>query len=171
MYAYGRLCENDDDYAQFALFFVRNRLQFNSRYILDDALYQMIDTIDNSHIMLLYNTAGDLIACVQYWYTNSGLEPDPHGDTVYVSLALIASEHRSSSVFFKGFRDMANLIAADNPSVKSMQFHAQVENGYLNRLYSKFTRHIGEREGYHGPENLYHTDFSELLRYLKRERK
>ena len=150
------------------MFFVRNRKDFNSRFTLYDSLEHILETVEHSHIVLSFDSSDQLIACGHYWYTSNDIEPNPQGEVVFVSSALIAREQRSSLVFVKGFRDMANIIAEDNRNVKVMQFHAQTDNHYLNRLYGKFARHIGEHEGLNGMENVYAADFATLLNYLNR---
>lgn len=168
MYSHSRLCESDEDYAQFSLFFIRHRKDFNSQFSLYNSLEHLLETMDFSQSILSYNTKGELICCAHYWYTNEGLEPDPKGRAVFIDFVLISKEVRSSRVFFDGFRDLANLIAEDNRGVKQMLFHAQAENAYLNRLYSKFAIPIGEHEGYNGAEIKYASDLTSLLHYLNR---
>ncbi|OXM85705.1 hypothetical protein [Paenibacillus rigui] len=160
------LCKTDDDFVQYTLFFVRYRSEFSRRFSLSDALMHALETIQTSHIMLLSLPTGEVIGWAQYRYFSEGYEPDPNGDIVFVDSAITLEPYRSTRLFIQGFRVLAAHIAQENPLVRTFQFCALADNAYLKRLYSKFADIIGQREGYHGTEDLFSTDFPKLLQYL-----
>lgn len=165
-----RRCESDEDYARFTLHFIRNRTEFSSRFLLMDALEYVMHSFQQSHTLLLEGEDGKLCGWVQYRYIEEEEEnapPGSRGDIAFVESVAINPEHRRSRAFFKGFRDLVGRIACENGRVKAVHFHALADNAYLNRLYAKFARPIGEREGYGGTENVYAADINRLLRYLR----
>ncbi|WP_339207024.1 GNAT family N-acetyltransferase [Paenibacillus sp. FSL K6-3182] len=166
MFAHYRKCQSDEDYAQFTLYFIRNRKEFSRQFSLGDALFHVLESIHDSEILLIFDKNEQLIGWGHYRYVNAKYEYDPEGDIVFINSVIVLPSYRSSSLFSQGFRYMLNQIAAENSSVKFVQFHAQIDNAYLNRLYSKFSSVIRQREGYYGMENVYSVDFGQLHDYL-----
>ncbi|MNK32227.1 hypothetical protein D3C87_506840 [compost metagenome] len=167
MLAHYRNCQNDEDYAQFTLYFIRNRKDFNRQFSLSDALVHVLESIPNSRIILITDKTGTMIGWGHYRYLNTENEFDPEGEIVFVNSVIVHPSYRSSRVFIQGFRYLVQQIVAENCNTKYLQFCTQIDNTYLNRLYAKFSRVIGQREGYHGVENVYSSDFGQLLQYLK----
>jgi hypothetical protein len=166
MSAHFRSCTSEEDYVQFTLFFIRNRLDFNRRFSLNDALFNVLETIHDSKIILVVDELDQVVGWGHYQYVTTEHEPDPQGEIVFIHSVILIPEYRSSRVFFTGFRYLVNQIIGENPQVKQVQFFAQMENVYLNRLYAKFARIIGQRDGYHGRENVYATEIGPLSAYL-----
>ncbi|NME98733.1 GNAT family N-acetyltransferase [Aneurinibacillus aneurinilyticus] len=169
MLAHYRRCESDENYAQFTLFFIRHRTDFNSRFSLYDTLIHVLESIHDSHIILVEDAMNKMIGWCHYRYVTADYQPDPEGEIAFVNSIIVAKEYRSSRLFIQGFRHIVNQITEENSCVKHLQFYAQSDNAYLNRLYSKFASIIGEHEGYHGTENIYSADLDRLLRYLKKK--
>ncbi|GIP33419.1 GNAT family N-acetyltransferase [Paenibacillus sp. J2TS4] len=167
MYSYMKRCESDEDFAQFTLFLIRHSTEFHSRFSFAEALEHFLGIINNCRILLAMDRHNQLIGWVNYWYATADYEFDPHGELAFIDSVIINKEYRSGRVFLKGFQDMICLIAEENRQVKTVQFHALADNAYLNRLYSKFAHIVGSSEGYFGSENVYSTDFDQLLQYLK----
>lgn len=166
MYSHLRRCESDEDYAQFTLFFLRHRADFNPTFTLADALHHIVGTIDSTHILLVINTQNQVMGWSYYRFIDADGNPDAEGETVFVDSIIIAEELRRSRTFYQGFRDMVQQVARENSHVQSMQFHAETDNAYLNRLYSKFASVIDQTEGFFSSENIYAADFNELYRYF-----
>ncbi|MCU6708684.1 GNAT family N-acetyltransferase [Paenibacillus sp. J5C_2022] len=153
-------CLCDDDYARFARFYIAHSKEFHSLYSLHDALLYVMDTVTSSRLMLLDNEDGQLSAFIQYRY-------EDNGTVALIDSAILERTYRSSRIFFTGFRDIVRQIDLENESVCRVRFHALTDHAYLNRLYGKFARRIGEREGTNGRENVYETSMQELRRYLR----
>ncbi|WP_400164410.1 GNAT family N-acetyltransferase [Brevibacillus sp. TJ4] len=162
-----RSCTTDADLAQFTLAFIRQRSDFNSLFRLVDVLAMMLETLPDSLVILLEDEAGRTIGWIHYQYLNEELLPDPRGEVAFINSVILAEPYRSSRTFFHGFRRLAAHIREENSAVKEVRFFAQTENAYLNRLYAKFASIVEHRDGYHGPEHVYATDFSRLLSYLR----
>jgi len=161
-----RRCIHDQDLVQFTLFFIQNRLDFSRRFTLVDAVYHILDNIQNSQIVLVVDSQDKMVGWAHYQYVTKEHEPDPHGEIAYIYSVILKQEYRSSRVFLQGFRYLVEQIRAENSQVKRVQFFAQSENAYLNRLYAKFATIIGEREGDHGHEYMYAADFTKLCDFL-----
>ncbi|QJD85615.1 GNAT family N-acetyltransferase [Cohnella herbarum] len=166
MLAHYRNCQSDEDYAQFTLYFIRNRKDFNRQFSLADALVHVLESIPNSCIILITDKIGAMIGWGHYRYLNSENEFDPAGEIVFVNSVIVHPSYRGGRLFIQGFRYMVQQIVSENGAVKYFQFCAQIDNLYLNRLYAKFSRVIGQREGYYGIENVYSADIGQLLQYL-----
>ncbi|KQL46948.1 hypothetical protein AN963_19015 [Brevibacillus choshinensis] len=163
-----RRCVSDEDYAQFALYFIRHRKEFHSQFSLNDTLVHILETIQNSRIILVEDHLDNMIGWVHYHYYNADYQDDSTGEIAFVNSVIIAEQFRSSRIFLQGFRYLVNQIAEESQAIKLFQFCALEENAYLNRLYAKFAQPIGKREGYNGIENIFSTEFQLLLSYLNR---
>lgn len=168
MRAYFRRCESDQDYAQFTLYFIRHRADFNPEFSLQDTLTHVLESLHDSHIVLVEDDLGTVVGWIHYRYVTADHQTTPEGEIVFVNSVIVAEKYRSSRTFIRGFRHLVKQIAEENKSVKQFQFYAQSNNVYLNRLYAKFADVIGEREGYFGTENIYSTNFDQLYQYLMR---
>ncbi|MCP1309984.1 GNAT family N-acetyltransferase [Paenibacillus tyrfis] len=166
MLAEYRVCRSDEDYAQYALFFIRHRQDFSRHFSLADALMHTLETIQTSTIVLVIDKKGQTIGWAHYRYMTPDGEAHPEGEIAFVDSAITTEAHRSSRLFVEGFRHLVHHMAAENRGIRVFQFHALADNAYLTRLYSKFARIIGRREGYHGTENLFSADFAALLHYV-----
>ncbi|WP_282937509.1 GNAT family N-acetyltransferase [Paenibacillus sp. RC67] len=168
MLAHFRQCESDEDLARFTLYFIQNRKDFTSAFTLYDTVDHVLQFVQQSHIILIEDDDGTLIGWGHYRYMDKDHGANPNGEIAFVDSVIVKESYRSSRIFIQGFRYLANQMAEENPEVKLFQFHALSENLYLNRLYSKFAQVIATHEGYHGTENIYSTEFSQLLHYLNR---
>ncbi|MGG1634139.1 GNAT family N-acetyltransferase [Paenibacillus sp. NRS-1760] len=168
MLAQYRVCKNDADLAQYALYFIRHRTDFSSKFSLPDSLYHILQSLQQSKVMLILSLEGDTIGWAHYRYLSTEYEPVREGEIAFVDSVIINDAYRSGRLFINGFRFLANHIAAENPKVRTFEFHALASHAYLNRLYSKFATIVGQRDGYHEIENAYSTDFNQLLHYLNR---
>jgi len=166
MTAHFRRCSGDQDLVKFTLFFIHNRLEFNRQFTLIDAIYHVLENIQDSQIILVVDPQDNVIGWGHYQYVTKEHQPDPHGEVVFIFSAIIKQEFRSSRLFLQGFRYMVEQIEAENSQVKEVRFFVQSENTYLNRLYAKFASIVGERDGDHGHEHIYATDFAQLRDYL-----
>lgn len=171
MYAYLKHCESDKDYAQFTLFFIRNRTDFHSKLSVQDVLQRVLENIENSQILLAYDSTQSPIAWVQYWYTDEeqGLSSDEVN--LFIDSLFIEKKNRSTRTFFKLFSELFNQIAEENKQIKDVRFCALANNKYVNRLYSKFATIVGERESYLGTDNIYSANFKQLLHFANRRNK
>lgn len=166
MQAHYRLCQSDEDYAQFTLFFIRHRKDFSHQFSLADALMHTLLTIDISRILLILDEMNQTIGWMHYRYVAADYEPHPTGEIAFVDSVIMTEEYRSSRLFVRGFRHLVHHIAIENPLVSKFQFYTLQDHSYLNRLYAKFASIIGQREGYHGIENIFSANFPILLQYL-----
>ncbi|MFE5321151.1 GNAT family N-acetyltransferase [Paenibacillus sp. NPDC056579] len=163
-----RRCEGDEDLARFTLYFIRNRNDFSNDFTVHDTLLHVLEEVRDSHIIMIEDDRHHMIGWGHYCYVDENNEKRPDGEIAFVYSVILQEAYRSSRIFWQGFRHMANQIAAENTHVRHFRFHARQDNQYLNRMYSKFARIIGSREGVHGTENVYSTEISELYRYLNR---
>lgn len=163
-----RRCETDEDFAKFTLFFIRHRREFHPHFYLNTTLQHIMETIQHARIILIEDLQDNVIGWAHYHYYSDDYQSDPNGTIAFVDSIIISADYRSSRLFFQGFRHFVHHISCENAAVQSFQFCALEDNVYLNRLYSKFARPIGKREGYNGLENVFSTEFGKLLTYLNR---
>ncbi len=168
MYSYSRFCENDEDYAQFTLFFLQHRQQFNVHYSLEDALMHLIESMEHSKVLFVYNAEQEVIGTAHYWPVSEGNTFDPNGKIIFVSSALLVPEARNSRTFLLGLRDIVARIREQMPHIEKMKFYAEASNGYTNRLYSKFAQNIGTNESNYRLENIYEATIDQLERFIHR---
>ncbi|WP_134683675.1 GNAT family N-acetyltransferase [Brevibacillus migulae] len=167
MSAHFRPCLTDDDYVQFTRFFIENRLDFSQSFSLNDTLLHILQTLQDSRIILVVSNQDQVVGWGHYQYLGADEEPDSQGEIAFINSVILAKAYRRHSLLFlRGLRYLTKQIYKENPAVKQVRFHALSENAYLNRLYAKFTRVIGEREGDHGHEHIYATSLEELMAYL-----
>lgn len=170
MYNYSVFGNTDEQAAQFAAFFIRNREQFSKDMVLDEALIHLLYCVEHMSLILSYDEADELIAALNYWTVANAEDTAyaPDGSIVFISSALIAKQERSSRVFMHGFRDLINYIHEQNPEIHKVVFNARADNEYLNKLYSKFASFSNVVEGLHGPECQYSVDLLQLKTFLNR---
>lgn len=166
MHVQFRRCTSDHDFAQFTLFFLRNRLEFNQVFSLTDSLVHILTFLPDSHLILIEEEQGKLIGWGHYQYVTAERQPDPEGEVCYIHSVIVEEKYRSSRVFLNGFRFLLRQVQEENAQVKQVTFCAAAEHVYLNRLYSKFAQVAGEQEGYHGQENIYMAEMNQLAAYL-----
>ncbi|WP_339297604.1 GNAT family N-acetyltransferase [Paenibacillus sp. FSL R5-0623] len=150
----------DADYARFAHFYLANSEEFDEQYMLHDALLHLISTLLHSRLLLLDDEQGRLGGFGQYRYTEDR-------QTAFIDSVMLAKPHRSSRVFFAGFRDLVLQICQENDEIQTLQFHAVANNRYINRLYSKFSTHTDTQERNGRTEHVYTAELDSLLVYLK----
>ncbi|WP_028552093.1 hypothetical protein [Paenibacillus sp. UNC451MF] len=163
-----RRCEGDEDLARFTLYFIQNRKDFSNDFTLNDTIIHVLEYVRDSHIIMIEDDRQHMIGWGHYCYVDENNEKKPDGEIAFVYSVILKEACRSSRIFWQGFHHMVNQIAEENSNVRHFRFHARQNNTYLNRLYSKFARIIGSREGEYGVDNVYSTEISELLRYLNR---
>ena len=168
--AHFRICTTDEDLAEYALFFIRNRSDFSRDFTLIDTLMHILATAGNAYIHLILDDNETTIGWVSYRYLNERGQEQQGGEIAFIDSVIMLKTYRSSRTFLRGFRYLANHMAQENSHVRKFQFNALADHAYLTRLYSKFAVIIGERDGYHGKENIFSADFPELLLYLNRSK-
>ncbi|WEK54720.1 MAG: GNAT family N-acetyltransferase [Candidatus Cohnella colombiensis] len=166
MRAHFRVCQSDADLAQYALFFIRHQKEFNHQFSLANSLIHILRTVQHSHYILVLDDSDQVVGWGHYRFLNAEQQHDPHGELAFLDSTILLPAYRGGRTFLQGFRFLVNQISAQNPHVRTVQFHALADNDYLNRLYHKFAHRIGQSEGYHGVENVYETDFQSLMQYL-----
>lgn len=160
------VCQNDKDRADYTRYFIKHRAEFNSSFSLGETLLHILQTLGQSHIMIIRNEQEQIIGWMHFNYLNSDYQPDRHGAIAFVDSAIVDEKYRSSRLFLKGLRQLTRHMAAENPHLNRFEFRTPASNRYLNRLYAKFATVIGQIEGYQEIENVYSTHFSHLLLYL-----
>ncbi|MCC8435156.1 GNAT family N-acetyltransferase [Brevibacillus sp. M2.1A] len=166
MHVQFRKCTSDHDFAQFTLFFMRNRLEFSRMFSLSDTLAHILTFLPDSHLILIEGERGKLVGWGHYQYMTAERQPDPEGEICYIHSVIVEEKYRKSRVFLKGFRYLIRQVQTENAQVKQVTFCADAEHAYLNRLYSKFAQVAGEQEGYYGQENIYMSEINQLASYL-----
>lgn len=160
--AEAKLCESDSDYARFARFYIAHSRQFRRNYAIDSAALHILMTLPSTRILTFENEARDLIGFIQYRF-----EEDTAA--AFIESTILLDEHRSSRVFFEGFRDLVRYVCRDYPAVRHFRFHVLAENRYLNRLYGKFADKAGVRDSDGEPEFIYIAGLGVLKAYLRLE--
>ncbi|MFS0725579.1 GNAT family N-acetyltransferase [Paenibacillus sp. 1P07SE] len=159
-------CRSDADYARYVLYYIRNRHLFSERMNLLDTLFHVLTSLQETRILLILSE-DDLIGWGQFGIVGESYRPDPEGTIMFMHSTVVDPAFRSNGLFLRGFRELIDSVAGETPQIREFHFFAQRDNAYLNRLYGKFARVIGQREGLHGEENIFATGMDELKRYLR----
>src|SRR5690606_27743669 len=133
----------------------------------EDALMHLIESMEHSSVLFIYNAEQEIIGTAHYWPVSEGNTYDPNGKVIFISSALLVPEVRNSCTFLLGFRDLVARIREQMPNIEKMKFYAEASNGYTNRLYSKFAQNIGTNESNYRLENIYEVSIDQLERFLQ----
>ncbi|GBF77859.1 hypothetical protein PA598K_06436 [Paenibacillus sp. 598K] len=159
-------CRSDADYARYVLYYIRNRQLFSDKMNLLDALTDVLTSIQDTRILLIL-AEDDVIGWGQFGVVDEAYRPDAGGTIMFMHSTIVDPAHRSNGLFLRGFRELLISVGEELPQLREFHFFAQRDNAYLNRLYRKFARVVGQREGMHGEENIYATGIDELKQYLR----
>jgi len=170
MYSHSVFTTSDNERAKFSAMFITYREHFSKQMSLEEALIYLLTNLEQSSIVLSFNEHQQVIAAMNYWLTSDDeFTYDANGGCLYISSVIIHPEQRSSRVFMQGFRDSINYIDQHVlPKPHTVAFAAQDSNPYVNKLYRKFATFSGQREGFHGLENIYKVNFNDLKYFLNR---
>lgn len=123
--------------------------------------------IDQTMILLVTNKDEKPIAAVSYSYgTRENQFED--SDVVFIDCVLLEKELQGSLVFARCFLEMIKLISVEHPNTKEVRFYAYQHHHYLQRLYRKFARVVGEQESVFGIQDIFSVDFHELHQFLEK---
>ncbi|KZE39297.1 hypothetical protein AV540_03705 [Brevibacillus parabrevis] len=161
-----RRCNSDLDYASFTLCFLQNRHAFSQSFSLADSIIHLLGFLSNSQVILIEEGHSKVIGWGHYQFMNTEREIAPDGETAFIHSVFVSPDYRSSRVFLRGFRYLAEQVQTATHGVRYVEFCARCEDDYLNRLYSKFAQVVGEQEGHFGQENIYRVELSRLVTYL-----
>ena len=168
MYKYNRFAATDDDRAQFALFFIKNKEQFSKDILLRNAIVYILSCIEYSTIMFTYNEEDKLIGAVNCWPAAEDHSYVDNGTILFISSAVLLVEERRTVTFMKGFRDLVNESIVIHPNINEVRFTARADNLYLNKLYSKCATYYKSIEGEYGLEHVYYVSYEALRAYLNK---
>ncbi|WP_127533947.1 hypothetical protein [Paenibacillus kobensis] len=157
---YATSCRHDRDYARFVSYFIAQSHQFDDQYTFHEAVAHLMISLHNSRVMLFDDENGRLQAFILYRYEEGD-------NTVFIDSAIVTPEYRSSLEFYRGFGVWARHVMNERSDLSRVRLHVQADHTYLNKLYAKFAKPVGERENNGRAERIYETSFDELLRYLR----
>lgn len=157
---YATPCKRDKDYARFASYYIEHSHEFDEQYPFQEAIVHLVVSLHESRIHLFDDENGQLQGFIQYRY---GADQD----TVLIDSAMVSPEYRSGHAFYKGFGDWLRQVIEEDKDVRSVRLHVRADHGYLNRLYAKFAKRIGEREINGRVEAVYESAIDDLRRYLR----
>jgi len=147
------VCETDDEFAQASLFMLQHIRDVHPSFSTLDTAALIYSYLAEGHLVLA-KKAEDPVA-VGVFFHGTREEGFADRDVALIDLALSDRNCRGSSLFVKGLAYMVESIAARLPGVREIRLVAQSDNRYLNRLYAKFVRPIGTRDGDWGSETVY----------------
>ncbi|MDF2960429.1 MAG: hypothetical protein K0S39_2164 [Paenibacillus sp.] len=161
-------CSCDEDYAQSALFFIRNRYDLDQGYTLLDTVTAVYSYLSHGKIINIKNeSSGEVIGICAYYYGTPEFDfDDTH--TVFVDNVIVARKYRSTGLFVQGFQYLIEQIKQEDKPVEQFQFAALSANGYLRRLYPKFAKHISTVDDGYETKDLYSANLKELKAFISR---
>ncbi|GMK39296.1 hypothetical protein PCCS19_23500 [Paenibacillus sp. CCS19] len=157
---YATPCKRDKDYARFASYYIEHSHEFDEHYPFQEAIVHLVVSLHESRIHLFDDENGKLQGFIQYRY-----EADQ--DTVFIESSIVSPAYRSGYAFYRGFGDWLRQVIEEVKDVRSVRLHVRADHGYLNRLYAKFAKRIGERESNGRLVAVYESACDDLRRYLR----
>ncbi|WP_217593225.1 hypothetical protein [Cohnella sp. GbtcB17] len=158
------VCATDDDFAQATLFLLEHMRDVHPSFSVLDSVTLAYQYITEGSIVLV-REGGQAVGLGAY-YHGTREQAFNDKDVALIDLALAVRSHRGTRVFLDGFGFTIRSIAERHPEVREVRLAAQSDNQYLNRLYAKFVRPYGVRDGVLGAETLYAGDIEHILSML-----
>ncbi|MDG0810179.1 hypothetical protein [Cohnella rhizosphaerae] len=158
------VCETDDDFAQASLFLLDHMRDVHPSFSVLDTVTLVYHYIAEGFIVLVRD-GGEAVGLGAY-YHGTREEAFADKEIALIDLALAARSRRGTRVFADGFGFMLRAISERHPEVREVRLAAQSDNRYLNRLYAKFARPYGVRDGALGEETLYAGPIEHILSML-----
>ncbi|MFC3803329.1 hypothetical protein [Cohnella sp. GCM10012308] len=158
------VCETDDDFAQASLFLLEHMRDVHPSFSVLDTVTLIYHYLTEGSVVLV-REGGEAVGLGAY-YQGTREEAFADKEIALIDLALAARPHRGTRVFLDGFGFMVRTISERHPEVREVRLTAQSDNKYLNRLYAKFVRPYGVRDGALGEETLYAGPIEHILSML-----
>ncbi|MFC4597751.1 hypothetical protein [Cohnella hongkongensis] len=163
---FGR-CVEEEEFAKVSLYMIERRRD----------LHPSLCTIDMVTLLYGYMTEGQLhygmdeegrVVGVSGFY----IEPPEEGvrdrGCVLIDVGIVDKERRGTRLFLKGMQHMIDHVSEHHPEVGVVRLCALSESSYLCRLYAKFARFEGTREGSVGQESVFSGELRQIRDILNR---
>ncbi|QMV39770.1 hypothetical protein [Cohnella cholangitidis] len=163
---FGR-CTDDNDYARVALFMVERRRD----------LHPSLCTIDMVTMLYAYMTEGQLhysedengrIVGAGAYYLGTPEEEFRDRSFALLDVTIVDKARRGTRLFLKGLQYMINHIADSHPEIETVRLCALSDNTYLCKLYAKFARFEGTKDGKVGQESVFSGQIHHIRYILNR---
>lgn len=163
---FGR-CSSDNDYARIASFMVERRRDLHPSLCTIEMVTMIYRYMTDGHLIYVKDDDGRIVGACAY-YLGTPEEDFRDRGTALIDLAILDESLRGSRIFLNGLRYTINSIADSHPEVETVRFCALSDHPYLCRLYAKFARYVGTREGSVGEESVFSEEIGQIRTTLNR---
>ncbi|UQZ81772.1 hypothetical protein SK3146_00928 [Paenibacillus konkukensis] len=160
-------CTTDEDFARASLFMLENRHDFHRSFTVVDAIGLLYSYTSQGHLIQVRDAGGRVIGVLAYYHGTPEKEFKDK-EVAFADMAIADRAHRKTKLFVQGLRFWVNEIVNEHPEVEELRLAALQENGYLCRLYSKFSEMSYTREGALGPEIVFCVKVNKIMAILKK---
>ncbi len=160
-----QMCESEDDFAQAGLFLLAHKRDLHPSFTTLEMVTLIYSYVTNGRLVSVRNEENRIVGIGAYYYGTPDREFQDK-EVALVDVAIADKAYRGSRVFVQGLLYLVNRVIEGHPEVREIRLAAQEDNAYLRRLYSKFAKAGGVREGTHGREVVFHAEISNLRTIL-----
>ncbi|MDQ0230321.1 hypothetical protein [Metabacillus malikii] len=144
-------CKSDANYEKYATFFLKYRKDIYPLEDVQTIVTLMCDIYLRSHIFLLFDKQMNTVGSVTYSFEHDQNE-------MIIEQALLHPDYRGTMTFIRCMREIIDKAIKSMPTIQTITFHAEVNNPYINRMYSKFAKKGPTIDVFGVKRNLYTLD-------------
>lgn len=159
---YCKRCETDQHKAEISLFLLKNRRDFHPSFTVQDMVSLTYSYMTEGHVICTVDEQDQVLGVCAY-YIGTREQEFKDKERAFLDLGLSARSVRGTRVFIQGLVYLVDQLAEQHPDVEEVCFNARSDNRYLTRMYAKFARVTGTKEGPRGEE----TRFAEKLPVMR----
>lgn len=156
-------CQNDDEYEQFARFFLEHRGEFLYPYSVKAAVHYISVSLRQGNILLAFNDREEAIGMLVF---SLGTPDKDYEDKhiAYISFLLIRKDYRRSMLFMEGLKRV--IEAVGQTGAEEVRFKVNADNAYLRKLYGKFATVVSQKKNDNYGEDIYSIKYSDFVRFV-----
>lgn len=156
-------CSNEEEFEQFARFFLENRGEFMHPYSVKASVHYISNSIKYGRILLALNDRKEAIGFLVF---SLGTPENGYEDShvIYISFLLIRKDYRKSKLFLHGLKRLLDAVGQNE--VKEIRFMANTNDDYLRKLYGKFARVVAQKNSDSYVEDIYILSYSDFSHFV-----
>ncbi len=160
-----RRCESDEDFAAASLFLLENRQDLHPSFTTMDTVSLLYAYITEGYLHIGVDEDGQVVGTAAYYH---GTQDKQFSDKqlACIDMVVLARKRRGGRLFLNSLRYMVGAIMTTHSEVEDLHFAALQENTYLCKLYAKFSKQVGIREGRNGHELIFSDNIRDIASRL-----
>jgi len=160
-------CVEDNDYAKVSLFMVERRRDLHPSLCTVDMVTLLYGYMADGQLHYGVNGDGQVVGASGLYFEE--LEKGAQArSSALLDICIVDKERRGSRVFARGLQYMIEHISEHHPEVEVVRLCALSDNPSLCKLYAKFARFEGTREGSVGQESVFSAEIPHIRYILNR---